>query len=295
MNILKRSLLVAACLILCCGQRTLLPPTPTVLIYVDPAGGNNANTGLTLAAPMRDMQACVYAVEQNWEYTAYNGSVVCALLHSSVDDESGCVHFSPNGSDGGQGGAELVIDLGGNTLSCTSNTTLGFFVNTVVQVRSRCAPTYAATCPGTIEVNNPGGAAISAGYHSYVDILDGVQFAGVRGYDLVASDDAIVALGNNITSSGSVVYPLFVGDNGQITAKAALTYSGSLTGVAVTAWATGGRLSVEGANFSGLSVSAGAKRAEADFGGIIVSATLNCNADFPGTVAASQGWGGGCW
>jgi hypothetical protein len=249
--------------------------TPLV-INTDFINGSDAvgvSDGLgTGAEAFKTVQGASQYVLTNFDFSATPQTQVKILMASGSTDSTQ-IHYTPHSVQGAQGGAVMLID--GNGGSLTGG--VQFYFGAIVQIRN-------------VTLNGAGGGGcMLSTIHAYVQILDLVTFGACSGNPQISISKAgIVELFNNYTISGGGASfvdnrdGLFVDDGNTITVSNNITYS-----TAVIFGFRSGSVNLGGATWS-----LGANTVTGKKYDIEANHVLAGSASIPGTIAGTTASGG---
>lgn len=246
--------------------------TSSTTIYTDFTNGADTNDGLAPGAnnAMKTVAGALQNVISYFDFQSSPQSTVTIQMAASSTDTTN-VHYAPHSLVGPQGGACVVIDGNGGTLSVAGNA-LELFFGAIVQIRR-------------LTIVSASGNGLSLSYGAKAYILDGVLFGACpsSGHISLASG-SYLNISNSYTISGAALYHL-INANAIYDAASTVTISFT-TDAAFTAFAygngTGAASSFAGVTFAlGGHTITGTRFSQAN-NSTLTSRTGSANTFFPG-------------
>lgn len=170
-----------------------------------------------------------------------------------------------------------------HSLHCSTGSVLGAFVHTTLQIRR-------------IKLSAQAGQnCLTVSYHSFVQILDGVDFGAGSGCGnsvFQVADHGALNFVNNFTMSGTYTFGFILSAEGSVTTSA-ITVTGGNNTVTDFIITNGGYINLASVTWSGFTITG--QRASVNNGAMLVTGpSAVCDTDLPGSTATIYTNGGRC-
>jgi hypothetical protein len=244
--------------------------------FVNGSDTEGVSDGLaTGAAAFKTVQATLQLLQREFDWTALPQTALTILMAAGTTDTSQ-IHFSPHGLVGAQGGASLLIDGNGSTLSAAGTDAIQLFYGAVVQFRR-------------LNIVS-GNAAIFMFKGAKCYVLDGMTYGSNPGACFAVDEGGAIELDNDFTVNGPLGGYLFYNQGGSITVPSPITATigANVTVVNTVNAAFPGKTDLQKITWSlgGHTVTATNKY------NITINGTLTGSAALPGSGAGSTASGG---
>lgn len=271
------------------GRSRYKLPTGVTTIYVNSIVGDDNSDGLSPGAAtgghpnaMATVQAAFYRAANEFDWQAYPG-ISSVVVTMGANDTTG-LHWGPQGLVGGISGNNLVLDGGGNVISCVTDSAIHLFFGAMLYIQN------------LIMTNSANHGALQMEHGAKCIMKAGNGFAGGgAGSHIGVDSNSSLEIDNDYFTSGNAGY-LAIASNGGLIRFAVpgtnISMGSDATYTTAVIAIGGGICDFQNATFVLNGHTIIGKRWEADNLGLVVSGTGAPNTFFPGNANGTTSGGG---